>query len=135
MTEVAVDIPPAPGGGPAVESAHAAAVAEGAAEVHTEQAEQASGEAKAAAEVALSAAAANMETAMQVAEATEVAQSSAQEAASYAAMIQEALAAQTGAINALAEELRASRKSAVPEGKPARTAPDREPSGPQLRRR
>ena len=104
---------------------------------HTEQAAEAAGEAKAAAEVALSAAAANMETALEVAEATQVAQGSAEQATQMAQMVADALAAQTGAINALAEELRASRKSQAPAEPRSRPAPDHEPGGggPQLRRR
>jgi len=134
VTEVAVEVPPAPGGGMAVESAHAAAVAEGGAAVLAESAGESAGEAKAAAEVALSAAAANMEAGLAVAEATEVAQSSAQQATQMAQMIQDALTAQTGAINALAEELRASRKQAAPASPPSRTQPDRPPGGQKLRR-
>lgn len=131
MTEVAVEIPPDGGVSPAVESAHAAAVAEGAADVRAGDAQEAAGEAKAAAEVALSAAAANMEAGLAVAEATETAVDAAAQARADAAMIRDALTAQTGAINALADEFRASRKSTAPSTPPSRSAPDREPGGGQ----
>lgn len=111
------------------EAAHAAAAAEGAAEVHTEQAAEAAGEAAAAAEVALAAAQANIESGAAVAEATEIAEAAAEQATVSAEMVHEALLAQTQAITALTEELRAGRQQTAPPAPGKRSKRDRQPSG------
>lgn len=111
-----------------VESAHEAAVAEGASAVQAEAAETAADEAKAAAEVALQAAQVNVETATGVAEATASAEASAAQATVSAEMVMDALNAQGAAIASLAEELKASRKQAVPAEKASRPAPDQAPA-------
>src|SRR5487761_766525 len=92
---------------PAEQSAHEAAVAEGATAVHGEIAAQAAEEAKEAASIALDAA---------------------QQATVSAEMVHDALAAQTAAITALTEELRNSRKQAPQEG-PAKKPPGDRPPG------
>lgn len=113
---------------PAEQSAHEAAVAEGATAVHGEIAAQAAEEAKEAASIALDAAKANMDAALPVAAATEQAQAAAQQATVSAEMVHDALAAQTAAITALTEELRNSRKQAPQEG-PAKKPPGDRPPG------
>jgi hypothetical protein len=109
-------------GGTAAESAREAAVAEGAAQVRLEQAEEAANEAEAAAEVALEAAKANIEAGGAVAEATMAAEGAAQQATVSAEMVHEALQAQTAAIAALTEELKASHKQQMP-AEQTKTAP------------
>jgi hypothetical protein len=112
----------------AEQSAHVAAVAEGATAVQAGQAAESADEAKMAAEVALAAAQANAQTAEAVIESVAAAETSAQQAGISAEMIHDALKAQTGAIEALAEELRQSRKQAAPVEKPRREAPERPPA-------
>jgi hypothetical protein len=114
---------------PAEQSAHTAAVAEGMTAVQAQQAEQSADEAKAAAEVALLAAEENAKTAEAVIQATAQAEQHAAGASVSAEMVMDALKAQTQAITTLAEELKASRKSATPDSPPKRTAPDRAPGG------
>jgi hypothetical protein len=120
-------------------SAHEAAVAEGATAVNAALAVEAAGEAKDAAELALAAAQANVETGLAVADGVQSAQASADVATVSAQMVHEALTAQTAAISALTEELKASRKSArpAPDGGGGRPEPDHEPEsrGPRLVRR
>lgn len=115
-------------GNPApAQSAHEAAVAEGAAGVRGEQAAESAAEAKAAAEVAIAAAEANAQTAAVAEEAA--AQSAANAAASAVTleMIHEQQAAMLQGLSALSEELKASRKPAAP--KPQSTAaPDQPPA-------
>ena len=116
-------------GGPSTpeQSAHEAAVAEGATAVHTENAQEAAAEAQAAAAVALAAAEANIESGAAVEQAAEQAGSSAAVASVSAEMVHEALTAQTAAINALAEELKAARTAGPKEDKPPKPAADRAP--------
>lgn len=108
-----------------IQSAHDAAVAEGAAEVHEEQAEEHAAEAAAAAEVAAQAAQANIAAVGEAAEAAEVATSAATIAAEAESRIVEAVQAQSAMIQSLVDELRAGRESAAatptPE-KPSKTA-------------
>ena len=112
-------------GGGVAESAHEAAVAEGASAVLAETAVTASAEAQAAAEIALEAADANISSGQLVEQAVATANESAAVASVSADMVHEALTAQTSAIAALTEELRASRKSAG-NGQAPKAAP---PSG------
>jgi hypothetical protein len=128
VTEVTVEAGGEGGEVIADESARMAAVAEGASSVNAGIAAQAAGEAQEAAEAALSAAQANIESGAVVGEAAGQAREAAAEAASYAEMTLQALNAQTAAITALTEELRASRQPAAPpeKRKPKR---DREPRG------
>ena len=114
---------------PAEASAHAAAVAEGMTAVQAIDAAESAAEAQAAAEVALLAAEENAKTAEAVIEATAQAEANAAGAAVSAEMVMDALKAQTEAITLLAEELKASRKAAVPSEAPKRPAPDHEPGG------
>jgi hypothetical protein len=118
-------------GTPAEVSAHEAAVAEGASDVHAALAEESAAEAREAAEIALSAAQANIESGQAVAEATESAQAAAGEATISAKMVMEALDAQSAAISALAEQFAAERKSqnAPPPGEGKRAPSDRQPGG------
>lgn len=120
----------AEGAGTAEESAHQAAVAEGATAVQAELAAEAAEEAKAAAEVALGAAQANIDSGMAVEGATASAEAAAAQATVSAEMVHDALAAQTAAINTLAEELKASRKASAPpgDGKSGTTPSDRAPA-------
>lgn len=114
---------------PAEVSAHTAAVAEGMTAVQAADAAGSAEQAQAAAEVALLAAEENAKTAEAVIEATAQAETSAAGAAISAEMVMDALKAQTAAITTLAEELKASRKAAVPDGPPKRPAPDVTPGG------
>lgn len=113
----------------AEQSAHEAAVAEGATAVQAAVAEEAAAEAQAAAELALDAAKANIETAEGVAEAVAQAQGDAAKASVSAEMVHEALLAQTRAIEELTTELRASRKAAsdVSQSKPRSRPSDESP--------
>lgn len=108
-----------------VQSAHDAAVSEGAAEVHEEQAEEHAAEAAAAAEVAAQAAQANIAAVGEAAEAAEVATSAAAVSVEAESRIVEAVQAQSAVIQSLVDELRAGRESAAaqptPE-KPPKTA-------------
>lgn len=131
MTEVTVET-----GGEDVtltdQSAHDAAVAEGAAAVQAEQAAEAASEATAAAEAALMAAQANIESSSVVTEAAVTAEEAAASASAAEDRIYEAVTAQIAAIGALVEELRASRQPAPVkrEGKPKS---DREPGSGGVR--
>lgn len=119
---------------PAEQSAHEAAVAEGATAVNAALATEAAAEAKAAAETALEAAAANIESGMAVEAAVEQANTAGASAAVSAEMVHEALLAQTSAINALTEELRSSRKASAPPAEVGRRSrPDREPGSGGVR--
>jgi hypothetical protein len=118
---------------PAEQSAHEAAVAEGATAVQAESAAEAAEEAKLAAEVALDAARVNVESGATVAEATAQAQGAAESATVSAEMVMDALAAQGAAIAALTEEFKNSRKTAAPAEKPA-ASHDRPPSGEAKKR-
>lgn len=121
----------------AEQSAHEAAVAEGATAVQAVSAAESAEEAKAAAEVALSAAEANIASgAMAEEAAAEAAQSAAQAGVSLE-MIHEILQAQGTAIEALTAELKASRKEAAPATAAKSPSPDREPGGggPRWKRR
>lgn len=111
----------------AEQAAHEAAVAEGATAVHTEDAQEAAAEAKAAAEVALAAAEANITSGAAVEQAAQQADSSAAVASVSAEMVHEALTAQTAAINALAEEMKASRQAAPKESKGSAPPGDKAP--------
>lgn len=112
------------------ESAHVAAVAEGATAVQAQLAAESAEEAKAAAQVALDAAEANIGTSQAVIEAQTKAEGSAVAAGVSAEMVHEALLAQTNAIRELTEELKASRKSAVvPNGKTPSRPPEASPGG------
>jgi hypothetical protein len=126
MSEVTVEVPDA-GEGP-TESQHDAAVAEGAAEVHAEQAEEAADEAEVAAAIAQAAAAENMATAEAVVEAAASAEGHAAVAGVAADGVLSALEAQTAAINRLVDTMEAqAAKAATPEPKPKST-PDTPPS-------
>lgn len=115
---------------PVEQSAHEAAVAEGASAVQAQAAAVAAEEAKAAAEVALSAAQANIESGQAVEAAVEQANAAGASASVSAEMVHDALKAQTAAISALTEELRADRKNNSPvPGNSGRPKPDREPGG------
>lgn len=107
-----------------VQSAHDAAVAEGAAEVHEEQAEEHADEARAAAEVAAQAAQANIAAVGEASEAAEVATSAATVAADAESRVVEAIQAQSAVIQSLLDEVRASREAA------ARPVPEKTPSKP-----
>lgn len=111
MTEVIVTPDQEP---PEGDSAHNAAVAEGAAAVHSGAAEQASDEAKAAAEAALAATAANIAAAETAQESASRAENAAEQTAVTNEMIHEALTAQAAAISAFMEEIRNSRKETKP---------------------
>lgn len=115
----------------ASDSARAAAVAEGAAQVREELAGEHAGQAQAAAEVAIAAAEENARTAQQVIEATAAAEGSAAEAKSLTEAIAEMHDAQMAAIHALGEELRESRQAAKPAMEPAKPTPERPPGGGQ----
>lgn len=118
-------------GGETEESAHAAAVSEGAAEVRQEQAAEAAAEAEQAAEVATEAAAINIATAEGTAEAAAVAEDSANEAGAARDAVLEALNAQTIALSSLTEELRASREQSTASptpAKPKKAKADRPPA-------
>jgi hypothetical protein len=122
------------------EAAHAAAVAEGASEVHGEQAAEAAGEAQAAAEVALAAAQANIESVANAEEAAATAVAAADQAGVTLDMVHEALLAQGSAITALTEELHAGRQQQqAPRAKRSKPTPDKEPgssrTGPRWVRR
>jgi hypothetical protein len=112
--------------GTAAESAHQAAVAEGATGVQTDLAQEAADQATAAAEIALGAAEANIAAGAVVESAVATADGAAAVATVSAEMVQEALAAQTAAIHALTEELALQRKAAPapdkPKSKPAEDA-------------
>jgi hypothetical protein len=115
------------GGTPgAAESAHVAAVAEGATIVQAQQAAESAEEAKAAAEVALAAAEASIETAVETEGATQTATVAAEQATVSAEMVHQALLAQTAAIEALTQEMKASREQARKQG-PAEPKPAAEP--------
>jgi hypothetical protein len=119
-------------------AAHEAAVAEGATAVQAAQAGEAAEEAKAAAELALEAAKVNVESGAAVEAGVQAAQAAAGEATVSAQMVHEALGAQTAAITALTEELRASRKQQAAPAEPRKSPPpDRAPgkSGPRWVRR
>lgn len=109
------------------ESVRQAAVAEGFSAAQAGLAEEAAGDAKAAAEVALEAAQANIESVGAAAEAGAVAQEAAASAASSEDRIYEALTAQTAAITAFLDEMRASRQTPVPTSKPRKSKRDRSP--------
>jgi hypothetical protein len=112
------------------QSAHDAAVAEGAAEVHEEHAEESADEARAAAEVAASAAQANIEAVGMAAEAAQAAEGAAGVAVEAESRVVEAIQAQSAVIASLVDELKASREAAAskPEpDKPTKTA-DKPPS-------
>jgi hypothetical protein len=116
-----------PGDATTAQSAHEAAVAEGAAGVRGEQAAESAAEAKAAAEVAIAAAQQNAQTAAVAEEAA--AQSTANAAASAVTleMIHEQQAALLQGLNVLAEQLKASSKPAAPQSK-SPAAPDHPPA-------
>ena len=116
------------------ESAHAAAVAEGAAIVHEENAEDAAAEAAAAAAVATEAAAANLETAAGTADAAFVAESSAADAGAARDAVLEALTAQTAALSSLTEELRMSREQAATPVTPAAPTKQKADRAPKERK-
>lgn len=109
------------------QSAHDAAVAQGAAAVHEQQAGQAAVEAAAAAEAAIQAAQANLSATDEAVAAGETAQMAAMDASASRDAILEAIGAQTGAINTLVEELRSARASAEPPA-PKKTSSDRQPA-------
>lgn len=125
MTETVVVGSGAPedGAQTVAESAHEAAVAEGAVQVQAQQAAESAAEAQAAAEVALAAAEANIQSGAAVEGAVASANESAAVASISAEMVHEALQAQTAAINALAAELKAGRQ------KPSKDNGDGEPPG------
>lgn len=127
MADVTVETSEDVGEGIADESARMAAVAEGASAVNAGLAAQAAGEAGEAAEAALSAAQANIESGAAVADAAETAQAAAASAGVSAEMMHEALLAQTAAITALTEELRASRQPVTPPSSGRKSKRDREP--------
>jgi len=102
---------------PEESSAHEAAVAEGAAAVHSGNAEEAAEEAKQAAEAGLAAAAANIAAAEAANDAADRAEQAAEQTGVTLDMLHEALSAQGSAITALTEEIRNSRKETKP--KPA----------------
>ena len=110
------------------QAAHEAAVAQGAAQVHEEQAQQHATEADAAAEQAAAAAQATEQIAAASAEQTQQAEDAATAAILANEGIQQALAAQAAAIAALTEEIRASRTPAAPVEQEVAKAPDTEPA-------
>jgi hypothetical protein len=112
---------------PAEVSAHTAAVAEGMTAVQAADAAESAAAAAAAAEVALLAAEENAKTAETVIEATAQAETSAAAAGISAEMVMDALKAQTAILTEVREELKASRKAAMPADPPRRAAPDAEP--------
>lgn len=111
MTEVIVTPDQQP---PEGDSAHNAAVAEGAAAVHSDAAEQASDEAKAAAEAALAVTAANIAAAETAQESAARAETAAEQSQVTLDMLHEALVSQGTAISALTDEIRNSRKESKP---------------------
>jgi hypothetical protein len=139
MPDVTVETDDDAGAGTAEQSAHEAAVAEGATAVQAAIAAESAQEAKEAAELALAAAAANVEAGSAVEAGVESAQAAAGEATVSAQMVHEALSAQTSAITALTEELRNSRKQQAAPSPETRKSPppDRAPgkSGPKWSRR
>ena len=136
MTEVSVQAGTPEGVAPEDESAHQAAVYEGASAAQAELAGQAAGEAREAAQAALEAARANIEAQGSAGAAAEVASEAAASTAVTAEMIHDALLAQGTAISALVEELKASRQQ-VTAPAPKKRKADREPrsSGTRLVRR
>lgn len=126
MSEVTVEVPD--GGDSSVEaSQHDAAVAEGAAEVHAEQAEEAADEAEVAAAVAQAAAAENMAAAESVVEAAASAEVSADVSNMAAEGVVTALQAQTAAINRLVDTMEA-QTAKPPVDKPVKQTPDKPPA-------
>lgn len=121
---------------PAAESAHVAAVAEGAAAVQSEHAAESAGKAEMAAEAAIQAAQANVAAGAEAVAAAASAGESASAAAVSAEMMHQAITAQTAAISALVEELRTSRKSGPrPDGDAPKVKPDKTPGQSSDRRR
>ena len=121
----------------AEQSAHEAAVAEGATAVQAMSAAESAAEAKAAAEVALAAAEANIAGGAVVEEAAAEAAQSAAQAGVSLEMLHEALQAQGAAIEALTAEMHASRKQSAGPEKSRPAPPDQEPGsgGPKWVRR
>ncbi len=105
------------------EAAHETAVAEGSALVHSEQASEASAEAKMAAEVASTAAQLNMEATAAVEQSAMIAQEAAEESAYNAQSVQEALTGLSNTLNSFVEEYRSSQ--------PAQILPEKTPKTPQ----
>jgi F0F1-type ATP synthase epsilon subunit len=114
-------------------SAHEAAVAEGATQVHQDRARDAAEKAEEAADLALSAAKHNIENAAEVADASEKAQGAAASASISAETVMEALHAQTSAIAALAERLDKPTQQAGPpaEASGRRPPADKTPKAPK----
>ena len=118
----------------AMTAAHDAAVAEGGAEVRAQLAAEHAAEAEGAAEVALLAAEENAKTGLAVIEAQASAEQSAEVAKSSADLVLQALEAQTGAFNALREELAAARETQRPAVvSESRPAPERTPGRKQAK--
>lgn len=111
------------------QAAHAAAVAEGAAGVHEDLAEEAAEDAQASAELAASAAMAVNEGVADAVEAAQVAESAAEVSVSALAGIESAVRAQTETLAMLAQELRESRTPA-PAPEPVKETPDQAPASP-----
>ena len=113
------------------ESGHAAAVAQGRAEAHAEQAEQAADDAAAQADEVEQLAQLAAETAAQASEAHAGAQAAAEDATTARDAVLVAMEAQTAAINELVTELRESRAQAqapaVQESEGAKQTPDNPP--------
>lgn len=108
------------------QSEHDAAVSQGAAEVHADQAADAAAQAEAAAAMADAAAEANLATAEDAAAAAAQAGQSAATAGALTDAIAAALEGQTAAINSLVEEMRANRTA--PPAPPKRSRKDRSPA-------
>lgn len=117
-------------------SAHEAAVAEGAAAVHSGNAEEAAEEAKQAAELGLATAAANMAAAETASEAADRAENAAEQTGVTLDMMHEALIAQGSAITALTDEIRNSRKESKPKpAEPVTNTKDEAPAPKKPKRR
>ena len=125
--ETSTTVTKAESGAPAENAAMDAARAQGAAEVHTGQAQEAAQEAKLAAEAATQAALDNARTAGDVAEARDIAEESANAASISAERVYSALEAQGQQLTALTELL-APKEPAKPELPPEESAkPERAP--------
>lgn len=111
-----------------VQAVHEAAVAEGAAQVHEEEAAEHAEQAEAAAELAVAAAEANAEVVAEITQSAAQAEMAAADAGYSRDAVVEALSAQTTAINTLVEELRASRKSAEPPKEKPKSSADKAPA-------
>lgn len=134
MTEVHVTEPEEPG--PEQDSAHQAAVAEGAAAVHHDAAEEAAEEAKQAAEAGLAGAQATIAAAESAAESAARAEAAQEASGVTLEAVHEAVTGLGSGINTLLDEFRASRKESAPKPpEPVTETKDEAPANPRKPKR